>query len=392
MTILYLSDIRFPLERANGIQTMETCHALSERSHNVSLLVRADTMLPARDPFDFYGLSRSNRLVVDRVPVFGPPQARRVGYLALAMGRLLKRHRWDVVFTRDLGVAAVVLGCPFRPPLVYESHGYAPVFSETLSELVPGAVSGSARKLRRLNRREERVWRQADGYVTTTRVLADDMTERFGSRSRLVTLSNGVRLSDQRRLEPVRRSGLPIAAYAGHFYPWKGADVLVEALARVPEMRGLFIGGHSDESDEARLRALAHHHGVGDRITFTGMVPKHEVPRLLLDASILVVPTIKTPSARYTSPLKLFEYMALGRPVVVSDLPPIREVVEDGRNAVLVPPGDVEGLVTGLRRVLADSAAADRMAQTAFNEASMYSWARRAERLEHLLHDVVTAQ
>ena len=392
MTILYLSDIRFPLERANGIQTMEICHALSERGHDVRLLVRPDTTVPARDPFDFYGLSRSDRLMVDRAPVFGPPLVRRGGYLAVALSWLLERHRWDVAFTRDLGVAAAALRCPYRPPLVYESHGYAPVFAETLSELVSGALSGNARKLRRLERREARVWRHAEGYVTTTHVLADEMTQRFGFRSRLLTLSNGVRLAERRRLKPVRRSGSPIAAYAGHFYPWKGADVLVEALARVPEMRGLLIGGHPGESDEARLRALAHRHGIGDRITFTGMVPKREVSRLLLDASVFVVPTIDTPSARYTSPLKLFEYMALGRPVVISDLPPVREWVEDGRNAVLVPPGDAEGLAVGLRRVLADQAAADRMAQVAFNEAPMYSWARRAERLELLLQDVVAPQ
>ena len=56
--ILYLADIRFPLERANGIQSMETCHALAARGHDVTLIVRPDTQSPARDPFAFYGLPR----------------------------------------------------------------------------------------------------------------------------------------------------------------------------------------------------------------------------------------------------------------------------------------------------------------------------------------------
>ena len=56
MRILYFADIRFPLERANGIQTMETCHALAERGHAVTLVVKPDTHSPARDPFEFYGL------------------------------------------------------------------------------------------------------------------------------------------------------------------------------------------------------------------------------------------------------------------------------------------------------------------------------------------------
>ena len=65
MNILYLSDIRFPLERANGIQTMETCHALAARGHYVQLVVRPDTCVPERNPFDFYGLAYTSRLVFD---------------------------------------------------------------------------------------------------------------------------------------------------------------------------------------------------------------------------------------------------------------------------------------------------------------------------------------
>ena len=62
MRILYFADIRFPLERANGIQTMETCHALAARGHDVTLVVRPDTHSPARDPFEFYGLPPHRRL------------------------------------------------------------------------------------------------------------------------------------------------------------------------------------------------------------------------------------------------------------------------------------------------------------------------------------------
>jgi hypothetical protein len=74
--ILYLADIRFPLERANGIQTIETCHALAERDHAVRLLVRPDTARPPRDPFDFYGLTPHARLLVQRAPVVGPALVR----------------------------------------------------------------------------------------------------------------------------------------------------------------------------------------------------------------------------------------------------------------------------------------------------------------------------
>ena len=135
MTVLYLADIRLPLERANGIQTMETCHALARRGHDVRLLVRPDTQAPARDPFAFYDLPPLANFTIARVGVRGPAPFRRVHYLTGAIAEaLLARHgrdggRADVIFTRDLGVASMILRWPRsrRPPLVYESHGYAPV-------------------------------------------------------------------------------------------------------------------------------------------------------------------------------------------------------------------------------------------------------------------------
>ena len=390
MNVLYLSDVRFPIERANGIQTMETCSALAARGHAVRMLVRPDTCVPARDPLAYYGLPPNPRLRIERAPVCGPPAARRAQYLAQALDRLLER-RWDVVLTRDLGVADVALRFPawMRPPVVYESHAYAPILAEDLPRLVSGARPAGRLKIDRLRRRERRVWRAAEGYVTNTGTLAADQQDRFGPRSRVTVAPNGVRLRPVRRYAPPRRTGPPTAAYAGHFYPWKGPDVLVEALGLLPEVRGTFVGGRPGEPDRARLEALAHARGVADRVTFAGQQPPAAVAGLLGRADVLVLPTVDTPHARYTSPLKLFEYMAAGRPVAASDLPPLREIVEHGRTALLVAPGDPRALAAGVRTLLEDPAGAGRMARAAFERAADYSWARRAERLERLFDEVV---
>ncbi len=93
-------------------------------------------------------------------------------------------------------------------------------------------------------------------------------------------------------------------------------------------------------------------------------------------------------STRFTSPLKLFEYMAAGRPIVASDLPSIREVLRHEQNALLVEPGDAAALAAGVRRLLDDRPLADRLAQAAVTDVASYSWDRRAERLETLLLQV----
>ena len=390
MNILYLSDIRFPLERANGIQTMETCAALAARGHDVHLLVRPDTRVPARDPLAFYGLQPDPRLRIERAPVFGPPPVRRAGYLAQALERLLERRRWDLALTRDLGLADLALRFPvrMRPPVVYESHGFAPVRAKMLPRMGSKSRAAGAFKLARLHRRERRVWRAADGYVTITRAFAKELADLFGERRRVAAAPSGVRLDSSRNYAPPPRTGPSTVAYAGHFYSWKGADVVIEALARLPRVHGLLIGGRPTDFDLDRLRALAGARGVTGRVTFTGLVAPSEVGPLLARADVLALPTVDMPYARYTSPLKLFEYMAAGRPIVASDLPALREIVEQGRTATLVAPGDPEALAAGVRSLLDDPVRADRIARAAFDAVERYSWARRAERLERLFDEV----
>ena len=393
MRITYFADVRFPLERANGIQTVETCYALAQRGHAVDLIVRPDTHSPARDSFAYYGLAPETKLRIERAPVSGPAAARRFGYLAFAIGRSIGTTRADVLLTRDLGVASAILRLPrtLRPPLVYESHGYAPDVAAALPQLVATATTPSSGKLQRLAKREARVWQDASGYVTITAALRDELVTRFGTRPRIAVVPDGVRI----RAQPAARgphAGPGVVAYAGHLYAWKGVDVLLEAITRLPNVRGLIIGGHSAEPDLARTQSAAKRLGIADRVTFTGLVEPARVPDLLARADVLVLPNPASAiSTRYTSPLKLFEYMAAGRPIVSTDLPSIREILRDEVNAVLVPPDNPIDLASAIARVLNDPALAARLARAALDEVPNYSWQRRAERLEALLIETTAA-
>ena len=390
MRVLYFADIRFPLERANGIQTMETCHALARRGHFVSLVVRPDTQSPSRNPFEFYGLPLIARFTIEYAPVRGPPFARRAGYLAFAIGRMLGASRADVVMTRDLGVGSALLRVPrtLRPPVVYESHGYAPDVAAALPEMISTANPPSATKIKRLQRRETFVWRSADGYITITAGLAAELEQRFGRRRAVAVVPDGTRLAaDQGRATVEDRR--PVIVYAGHLYAWKGVDVLLEALRELGDVRGLIVGGHEKEPDLARLREQAARLGIADRVMFTGLVAPPDVAGHLRAGSVLVLPNPASAiSTRFTSPLKLFEYMAAGRPIVASDLPSIREVLRHEQNALLVEPGNAVALAAGVRRLLDDRPLADRLAQAAVTDVASYSWDRRAERLETLLLQV----
>jgi glycosyltransferase involved in cell wall biosynthesis len=394
VTLLVLADTRFPIERANGVQTMATCHALAARGHDVTLVVRPDTTQPPRDPFAFYGLERVPGLTIRTIGAPAGGAARRAGFLLTAL-RLAVTHRDAIVFTRDLGCASMLVQLPRsrRPPVVYESHGVAPIVAEEMPRLLGKPETAPTRdKLARLERRERRVWDRAEAYVTITRALADDLAARYDRRERVFIIPDGAHLG--RRTSDVGRSAAPrtqhsapsTVAYAGHLYPWKGADVFVQALALAPGLRGLIVGGHPGEADRARIDRLIAQLGLTDRVVVTGQVGPTDVLRRLESADVLVLPnTASAISERYTSPLKLFEYLTLGRPIVASDLPAIREVLTDGRTALLVPPGDPQALAHALVRVATDQSLAAALGAAAAALAPEFTWARRAERLERAL-------
>jgi glycosyltransferase involved in cell wall biosynthesis len=391
--VLYFSDTRFPIERANGVQTMATCRALAERGHEVTLIVRPDSAPVPRDPFAFYGWTPVATLTIAAVPATGGPRARRVRFLMHAIGTA--RPSPDrVVYTRDLGLASLLLQLPAarRPALVYESHGIAPVVSAELPRLLGRPeLTPSARKLRRLDRRERRVWRRAHAYVSITRALQDELWARYAPRPRAFVVPDGADRPAAPGPDAAGGRRQPVAAYAGHLYPWKGADVFVRALAHAPAVRGLIVGGHPQEADRARIEQVAREAGVADRLEITGLVPREQVSAALSRATMLVLPnTASAISERYTSPLKLFEYLWAGRPIVASDLPALREVLTADA-AVFVPPGDAAALGAALGALAADPARSAALAAAARELAPRYTWAERARRLEPALDAALAA-
>jgi len=397
VNILSLADTRFPIERANGVQTMATCRAMASRGHHVTLLVRPDTAVPPRDPFEFYGVAPISSLVIEAVSAPGGATGRRVRLLWTGLRRALSGGV-DLVFTRDLGLAALLARIPAsrRPKLVYESHGIAPVVSASMPALLGRPdLAPSPRKIARLDRREALVWKRADAYVTITQTLADDLAERYGPRERVFVVPDGASPVPPAAAGSQHHTGAHTrvrAAYAGHLYPWKGVDVFVRALAAVPDVDGLIVGGHPGEPDLARVTALAQSLNLGARLTITGLLAPYEVAAALATADIFMLPNTSTAiSERYTSPLKLFEYLARGGAIIASDLPALGEVLTHNETALLVPSGDAAALAATLSALAADPARRRRLGEAARALSHDYTWDRRAERLDQAFAAAVSA-
>ncbi len=382
------ADIRFPLERANGVQIVKTAAALARAGVHTTLMVRYSDPRPTGEILGLYGIEPHRDLEIRRLPVLhrtGSFTLPRVTFLARTAAAVASA-RGSLVFTRDLQLADLLAGLgPVLSPVVYEAHAVESLLYAERGEIYGTGERPNPRKARRLQKREARVWRRVAGLVTTTRGIRETFEAAHGTRPHVAVVPNGCDVPLDRTFEPLP-AGEPRVVYAGQLYPWKGVDTLVEAIASVPAARLVILGGLEAEADLQRVRGLVASRGLEARVELPGTVPQARVAEELRRASVVVVPYLKSVmTERHTSPIKLFEALAAGRPIVATDLPSSREILQDGREALLVPPGHAPALAGAIQRLIGDPGLAEALARRAFDAAPQYSWDSRAARIKTLL-------
>jgi glycosyltransferase involved in cell wall biosynthesis len=186
-------------------------------------------------------------------------------------------------------------------------------------------------------------------------------------------------------VDGVRQNGNGAGAarlgWAGSFGPWHGSEMAVRALAQLPPDVELVMVGDGDE--RAACESLSRRLGVADRIEWTGALPHDAALRTLAQCDVLVSPhTPLRDRPFFGSPTKIFEYMALGRPIVASDLGQIGEILRDGVTARLVEPADVDDLVKAIVEVLRSPDRGRSLAESARRDAAAnHTWDERAREL-----------
>jgi glycosyltransferase involved in cell wall biosynthesis len=392
--VLIPADIRFPLERANGVQIVKTAAALARAGAKTALFVRQTDPRPTDELLALYGVRPHPALEVQRLPVLhrqGSFAVPRASFLARTLAALASR-RGSVVFTRDLQLADLLLGLGAMAPgpVVYEAHAVESLMYGERGTLYGTGERPNPRKAKRLLKRERRVWTRAAAVVVTTAGIRESFEQSWGRRPRVEVVPNGCDLPEPREFRPWPETGPPRVVYAGQLYPWKGVDVLVQAMLQVPEARLVILGGIEGEADTTRVRSLVAGLSLSDRSELPGTLPQPQVAAELERAAVVVVPFLRSAmTERHTSPIKLFEAMAAGRPIVASDLPSSRELLRHEQDALLVEPGDVDALAAAVRRLLADRCLALRLARAAFDEAPRYSRDARGRRLRELIEAVL---
>lgn len=175
------------------------------------------------------------------------------------------------------------------------------------------------------------------------------------------------------------RIGIPldekVVMYTGHLYPSKGVETLVRAAGEF-DARCYVVGGYDED-----ISRIAAEERVPESVSFTGFVPPSEVPLYQLSADVLVATVAADPDTDYFSPLKLFEYMAAGAPIVACRRGAYEEVLTDGRTALFVPPGSVPDLAAAVDGLLSDPELRADLGQRAREHVEQYDWRVRARRI-----------
>ena len=369
MRICYLSASEIPSRTANSVHVMKMCDAFHSQGHDVELYARKGEPMEKGDPFSRYGV-RS----VFPIHFFVWPKLRVIGpviYVLSVFFHLLRSPAPDLFYSRYIYL--IYLASFLKIPCIYEAHVFPASPVQRLAEFL---------FMRR---------RTFHRLVVISDALKRDYLEACSAlEPRMVVVAhdggdippeNG---SDSFRGETGKGQDKLRIGYVGQLYPGRGMEIIEQLAPRFPELEFHVVGGRDEDVRYWRERA------VFSNLFLHGYVNHGDIGKYYRNFQIGLVPyqtrvTLeggRGNTVRWTSPLKIFEYMAYGKAIIASDLPVLREVLKNRENALLVPPEDVKGWACALEELTRNRALMRKLGKTARKLLEEeYTWDRRVVRV-----------
>jgi glycosyltransferase involved in cell wall biosynthesis len=235
--------------------------------------------------------------------------------------------------------------------------------------------------------------RTVDYFILITNKLREMYVEKYYlDINKAIMLPDGVDMEifdiSISKEEVRRKLDLPldkkILVYTGKFKTMgmdKGISDILKAVKKLGSKEILFVAIGGSEDEIRHYSSLAQELSVNDQVRFIGLSPQSDLANYQKAADVLLMPFPKTKHyAYYMSPLKMFEYMASKRPIIATDLPSVKEVLNNG-NAIIVRPDNSEDLADGIKKVLEEENLVNKITEQAFRDAGQYTWERRVERI-----------
>lgn len=312
------------------------------------------------------------------------PEYRKRWFFPFSSGRIflfqalrwLKGHPVDVVYVRNLKLAEFLLKRLPQLKICFETHE---LFAQSFAEDRAPLGYWDQRKLRTLKSREAFVYHHVAGIVGITRALLEDIGREYGVATPCLLAPDGVdmTLAAAARPAPEIPHPRPVILYLGSLHRWKGVETALAAMEHVPGCDFWVAGGNDERIRE--LQQWVGRQGLAEQVRFLGRIAPAQRFDLIAVADICLLPLLKTSiGARYTSPLKLFEYMSMGKAIVASDHPSLREVLVSGRNALLVEAENPLALAEAINTLQAHPELGQALGAQAKQDALQYAWENRS--------------
>lgn len=306
--------------------------------------------------------------------------------------RILSQEKPDVLITRlDLYLFSSLLAARMtKLPVILEADAPCVYESRTFHGEFKG-IPGLAEAIESWN------LRSADASFCVSNAARDHFLEKRKAPDSLKVISNGVDLD---RFSPGRgeeiRSSLGIAdkivvGFVGSFHYWHGVDNLAEvvkrSIAENPDIHFLLIGQGGPMQD--MLRKALSENDVHNKVTFTGYIEHDRIPDHVAAMDIVLAPYPQL-DFFYYSPVKVYEYMACGKPVITTRTGQLAELIADGQNGFLTEPGALSDILDHISKLSRDKEARERIGKEARKliEAS-HSWNHKARELEKICQQVI---
>lgn len=371
MRIAYVGSPELFLRGASPIHVMKMCQAMANLGVDVELILQSyDKKF---DIFESYGV-KPNFKITTTIPSTNTSARHFIHGTYSAFYTWFKKSNYDLILTRNI-IYTYLSTVFLRIPTIYDAH-------HPLVNTAATYLFNSFKNSKYLVRFSTNSY--GLGKIYTSLGLPED---------KLVVAHNGVDLEKFKngpsKLESRKLLNLPthkkIVCYSGNSYSGRGLDLLLEVAIRLKDVLFMVVGGL--ESDIENYRNIARKKKA-ENFILVGFVPHKHVPFYLSSADVLAMPytsrmTIQggTAAAEFTSPIKLFEYMASCRPIVATALPTVKEILEDGRNALLIEPDSVDSLFYAIKKILEDTTLSERLALQAATDAKKYTWEERAKKI-----------
>jgi len=372
--LIYITNTRIPSEKANSYQSMQMCNSFAKIYDKVEMWVpngiNTKEMEPYEsNPYSFYNIEKTFKIkrlfTIDYwwIHNFSQRVWVHLGAITFAMSVLKKLKNEDSdtsIFTRDWYVLKVLLFGKkqgiIKNKIFYEAHK----FTQRLVE----------------------DYKKCDGLVVINKYL-EELHQEQGIKHILIA-HDGVNFDEYQSISnyEYKQKKTYTLVYTGNLFTWKGVHTLVDSLKYIEKKVELILVGGSNEVLED-FKDYVNKSGFKN-IILTGHIPKKETIRYVEKADILFLPnSAKDKMSFYTSPIKLFEYMAAKRPMIASNLPSICEILEDKKNAILFEADNAKDLASKINLVL-DNDCTDIVNQ-AYQDVQEYSWDKRAQSIKEFI-------